>query len=101
MEKLLKKEVKFQWNEKCQKGLDTLKNKLVTMPILIFPYWKKEFHVHVDAFIHSFRFNTISTRGMRHRSSNYLYKEEAINNKKELYYHKMKRIENGICATEI
>jgi hypothetical protein len=26
-----------------------LKKKLVTMPILIFPYWKKEFHVHVDA----------------------------------------------------
>jgi hypothetical protein len=25
MEKLLKKEAKFQWNEDCQKGLDTLK----------------------------------------------------------------------------
>jgi hypothetical protein len=49
MEKLLKKEAKFQWNEDCQKGLDTLKKKLVTAPILIFPYWKKEFHVHVDA----------------------------------------------------
>jgi hypothetical protein len=22
---------------------------IVTAPILIFPYWKKEFHVHVDA----------------------------------------------------
>jgi hypothetical protein len=49
MEKLLKKENKFQWNEECQKGLDTLKHKLVTASILIFPYWKKEFHVHVDA----------------------------------------------------
>jgi hypothetical protein len=48
MEKLLKKEAKFQWNEDCQKGLDTLNKKLVTTPILIFPYWKKEFHVHVD-----------------------------------------------------
>jgi hypothetical protein len=28
--------------------LDTLKKKLVTAPILIFPHWKKEFHVHVD-----------------------------------------------------
>jgi hypothetical protein len=49
MEKLLKKEAKFQWNEDCQKGLDVLKQKLVTVPILVFPDWKKEFHVHVDA----------------------------------------------------
>jgi hypothetical protein len=49
VEKLLKKEAKFQWNEDCQKGLDTLKHNLVTTPILIFLYWKKEFHVHVDA----------------------------------------------------
>jgi hypothetical protein len=49
MEKLLKKEVKFQWNDDCQKGLDTLKQKLVTASILIFLDWNKEFHVHVDA----------------------------------------------------
>jgi hypothetical protein len=49
MEKLLKKEAKFQWNEDCQKGLDVLKQKLVTFPILVFLDWKKEFHVHVDA----------------------------------------------------
>jgi hypothetical protein len=29
--------------------LDTLKQKLVTVPILVFPDPKKEFHVHVDA----------------------------------------------------
>jgi hypothetical protein len=49
MEKLLNKEAKFQWNEDCQKGLDTLKQKLVTTPILIFLKWNKEFHVHVYA----------------------------------------------------
>lgn len=49
LEKLLKEEVKFQWNERYQQNLDTLKQKLVTMSILVFPYWKKEFHVHVDA----------------------------------------------------
>jgi hypothetical protein len=26
-----------------------LKQKMVTMPILVFPDWSKEFHVHVDA----------------------------------------------------
>jgi hypothetical protein len=30
MEKLLKKDIIFQWNEECQQGLDTLKEKMVT-----------------------------------------------------------------------
>jgi hypothetical protein len=29
--------------------LDTLKEKMVTTPILVFPYWEKTLHVHVDA----------------------------------------------------
>ena len=49
MENLLKKDVKFQWMEIFQQSMDTLKNKMVTTPILVFPYCKKEFHVHVDA----------------------------------------------------
>jgi hypothetical protein len=49
MEKLLNKEANLQWNEECQKGMDTLKQRLVIVPILIFPDWTKEFHVHVDA----------------------------------------------------
>jgi hypothetical protein len=49
MEKLLRKDSKFQWNEDCQRGLDTLKYKMVKTPILVFPDWEKTFHVHVDA----------------------------------------------------
>jgi hypothetical protein len=49
MEKLLRKDTKYQWNDECQHGLDTLKEKMVTTPILLFPYWEKTFHVHVDA----------------------------------------------------
>jgi hypothetical protein len=49
MEKLLRKDTKFQWNDECQHGLDTLKENVVTMPILVFPDWKKKFHVNVDA----------------------------------------------------
>jgi hypothetical protein len=29
--------------------LDTLKEKMVTTPILFFPYWENTLHVHVDA----------------------------------------------------
>lgn len=46
---MLKKDVTFLWNEECQKSLNTLKQKMVTTPILVFPNWNKEFHVHVDA----------------------------------------------------
>jgi hypothetical protein len=49
MEKLLRKDTKFQWNDKCQHSLDTLKEKMVTTSILVFPYWENTFHVHVDA----------------------------------------------------
>jgi hypothetical protein len=49
MEKLLKKDIRFQWNEDFQQGLDTVKEKMVTTSILVFPYWENTFHVHVDA----------------------------------------------------
>jgi hypothetical protein len=49
MEKLLRKDTKYQWNNECQNGLDTLKEKMVTAPILVFPDWEKTFHVHVNA----------------------------------------------------
>ena len=49
LEKLLRKDTKFQWNDDCQHGLNTVKQKMVTTPILVFPDWEKTFHVHVDA----------------------------------------------------
>jgi len=53
MEKQLKKDNKFTWNEECQQRLGVLKEKTVTVPILVFPDWAKKFHVHVDAsFLH-------------------------------------------------
>jgi hypothetical protein len=50
MEKLLKKDTMFHWNDECQQSLDILKEKMVTTPILVFPNWSKELHVHVDAY---------------------------------------------------
>jgi hypothetical protein len=37
MENLLRKDMKYQWNDECQHGLDTLKDKMVTASILVFP----------------------------------------------------------------
>jgi hypothetical protein len=49
MEKRLRKDTKFHWNDECQHGLDTLKEKMVTASILVFLVWENKFHVHVDA----------------------------------------------------
>lgn len=49
MEKLLEKDATFYWDDDFQKSLDVLKEKMVIASILVFPKWKKEFHVHVDA----------------------------------------------------
>jgi hypothetical protein len=49
LEKLLKKSEAFRWTTECDKAFDTLKENLSTAPILIYPNWEIEFHVHVDA----------------------------------------------------
>ena len=49
MEKRLKKDTKIQWTKECQESLNKLKNKMATMPILMFPNQEKECHIHVDA----------------------------------------------------
>lgn len=41
MEKLLKKDTKYQWIEECQKSLDILKEKMVIAPIFVFPDGQK------------------------------------------------------------
>jgi hypothetical protein len=49
LENLLKKAETFQWTYECDKAFETLKEKLITTLILIFPDWEKEFHIHVDS----------------------------------------------------
>nr|ABC94893.1 polyprotein [Oryza australiensis] len=49
MTQLLKKEKKFEWNEKCQKAFDQLKEKLTTAPILTLPDNRKDFVMYCDA----------------------------------------------------
>ena len=49
MEKFLKKDAKFCWDEEFHKSFEFLKENMVTTPILIFPNWSKVFHMHVYA----------------------------------------------------
>eukprot|EP00253_Pinus_taeda_P019155 PITA_19155 len=43
MEQLLKKDATYCWNEECNKSLETLKEKMASTPILVFPKWDIEF----------------------------------------------------------
>ncbi|KAA3486012.1 integrase [Gossypium australe] len=49
MTKLLQKDVKFEWSEKCQKSFDQLKTLLTEAPVLVQPESGKEFVVFSDA----------------------------------------------------
>ena len=49
MEKLLKKDAAYEWTQECQGIFYTLKSKMASTPILVFPDWNKDLHVHVDA----------------------------------------------------
>ena len=41
LENLLKKNNKYQWTKECQQSFDILKQKMVIVPILVFPDWNK------------------------------------------------------------
>lgn len=49
MTKLLQKDVKFEWSEKCQKSFDQLKTYLTKAPVLVQPESGKEFVIYSDA----------------------------------------------------
>ncbi|KAG8491003.1 hypothetical protein CXB51_014135 [Gossypium anomalum] len=49
MTKLLQKDVKSEWSEKCQKSFDQLKTYLTEAPVLVQPESGKEFVIYSDA----------------------------------------------------
>ena len=46
---LLKKNEPFNWSKECQTSFETMKDKLVSSPILAFPDFTKPFELHTDA----------------------------------------------------
>lgn len=46
---LLKKDVKFEWIEECQRAFSELKARLSTYPIIVRSDWNIPFHVFCDA----------------------------------------------------
>ena len=50
MTKLTRKEVKFEWNDLCERAFQELKRRLTTTPILIVPEMGHMYTVYCDAF---------------------------------------------------
>jgi hypothetical protein len=49
MTELLKKEIKFHWDDKCEEAFHTLRKLLTTAPVLAQPDSTKPFDVYCDA----------------------------------------------------
>lgn len=49
LDKLTRKGESFVWGTEQEGAFKELKDQLVSAPILVYPYWNKEFHVHIDA----------------------------------------------------
>ena len=49
MTRLTRKEVKFEWNDRCEKAFQELKRRLTTAPILIVPERGQRYTVYYDA----------------------------------------------------
>jgi hypothetical protein len=101
LENLLKKDETFWWTLKCDKAFETVKEKLITAPILIFPDWEKEFHVHVDA--SGISLGAIVTQPERwsYGSPYILCESEAVASRAQLHNDRIGRISNDLRFTEI
>ena len=76
----------------------TLKEKMVTAPILVFPDWNKPFHVHVDA--SGITLGIVLTQpgegGIDHPIA---YSSRKLSTaKKKLHHHRKRRISYGVCS---
>ena len=49
MTKLTRKELKFEWNDSCERAFQELKRRLTSAPILVVPEMGQEYSVYCDA----------------------------------------------------
>jgi hypothetical protein len=79
MTELLKKEIKFHWNDKCEEAFDILRKLLTTAPVLAQPDSTKPFDVYCDAsgtglgcvLMQNNRVIAYASRALRNHEQNY------------------------------
>ena len=98
MEKLLKKDEKFEWNDECQGSLDNLKQKVVATPTLVSRLDEGVPH-SCRCFISRIGGSIGSARGRRNRPVDFVYKSKAIYHIEKLHNEREGRIGDGVCIT--
>ena len=79
MTKLTRKEVKFEWNNSCERAFQELKRRLTSTPILVVPKRGREYLVYCDAskdglgcvFMQSGRVVAYGSRHLKNHEQNY------------------------------
>ena len=79
MTKLTRKEVKFEWNNSCERAFQELKQRLTSTPILVVPKRGREYLVYCDAskdglgcvFMQSGRVVAYGSRHLKNHEQNY------------------------------
>ncbi|KAA3466404.1 DNA/RNA polymerases superfamily protein [Gossypium australe] len=64
MTKLLQKDVKFEWSEKCQQSFDQLKALLTEAPVLVQPESDKEFVIYSDTSLNGLVADALSRKSL-------------------------------------
>ena len=101
MERFLNKDVVFVWSQECQEIFEMLKEKMASTPILVFPDWDKEFHVHVDA--SSIALGVVLEQtGEGYIDHPIAFASQKLSStEKKIYKHREGKCGDGICTTEV
>ena len=83
---LLKKNTKFVWSTKCQEAFETIKEFLLSDPILIYPDFEKYFIIRTDASTKDIRGVLLQKEGIIKNIQYDAYTEYFQNQKKLLSY---------------
>ena len=101
MEKLLNKDAKFEWNDECQRSLDTMKQEMVAALILGFFRLEEGVSLHCRCFFSHIRSDFGSNKGRKKRSTNSIHKSKVVYFGKKLHNNREGGIGNGVCITKI
>lgn len=83
LNKLLRNNEKYVWNESCQSSFEKLKEALTTPPVLIFPDYSKEFIVTTDA--SNFALGAVLSQGVPGHDRPISYASKSLDNVERKY----------------
>ena len=100
MERLLKKDAVFVWSQECRDSFEMLNAMMDSAPILVFPDWNKEFHVHVDA--SSIALGVVLTQiGEGDLDHSITLSSRKLSSMEKIILNREGRSGNGICGTKV